>query len=76
MHLIGESGNVTSVAWQVTLCDPIWHVSSRSDEAIAANCYIRLSLPFTNNYRMQLTRNCAKALSEDIAVVITDVDIF
>jgi len=22
--------NVTSVGWQVTLCDPIWHVSSRS----------------------------------------------
>jgi len=25
--------NVTSAAWQVTLCDPIWHVSSRSGEA-------------------------------------------
>ena len=21
----GKSGNVTSVGWQVTLCDPIWH---------------------------------------------------
>jgi len=27
-------GNVTSVEWQVTLCDPIWHVSSRSGEAV------------------------------------------
>jgi len=26
-------GNVTSVGWQVTLCDPIWHVSSRSGVA-------------------------------------------
>jgi len=26
-------GNVTSAGWQVTLCDPIWHVSSRSGEA-------------------------------------------
>ena len=26
-------GNVTSVGWQVTLCDPMWHVSSRSGEA-------------------------------------------
>ena len=26
-------GNVTSAGWQVILCDPIWHVSSRSDEA-------------------------------------------
>ena len=23
-------GNVASVGWQVTLCDPVWHVSSRS----------------------------------------------
>ena len=28
----GKSGNVTSAGWQVTLCDPIWHVSSRSGE--------------------------------------------
>ena len=26
----GNGGNVTSLRWQVTLCDPIWHVSSRS----------------------------------------------
>jgi len=32
--LIGwdNGGNVTSVGWQVTLCDPMWHVSSRSGE--------------------------------------------
>jgi len=30
---LGEGGNVTSVGWQVTLCDPIWHVSSRSGVA-------------------------------------------
>ena len=29
----GNGGNVTSAGWQVTLCDPIWHVSSRSGEA-------------------------------------------
>jgi len=28
-----KGGNVTSAGWQVTLCDPIWHVSSRSGEA-------------------------------------------
>jgi len=27
------AGNITSVGWQVTLCDPIWHVSSRSGVA-------------------------------------------
>ena len=29
----GEGGNVTSAGWQVTLCDLVWHVSSRSGEA-------------------------------------------
>ena len=29
----GNGGNVTSAGWQVILCDPIWHVSSRSGEA-------------------------------------------
>jgi len=30
----GKGGNVTSVGWQVTLCDPVWHVSSRSGVAL------------------------------------------
>jgi len=29
----GKGGNVTSAGWQVTLCDPRWHVSSRSGVA-------------------------------------------
>ena len=29
----GKGGNFTSVGLQVTLCDPIWHVSSRSGVA-------------------------------------------
>ena len=29
----GNGGNVTSAGWPVILCDPIWHVSSRSGEA-------------------------------------------
>ena len=29
----GKGGNVTSAGWQVILCDPIWHVSSRSGGA-------------------------------------------
>jgi len=28
-----NGGNVTSAGWQVTLCDPMWHVSSRSGVA-------------------------------------------
>ena len=29
----GKGGNVTSAGWQVTLCDPIWHMSSISGVA-------------------------------------------
>jgi len=29
----GKGGNVTSAEWQVTLCDPMWHVTSRSGVA-------------------------------------------
>ena len=29
----GKGGNVASAGWQVTLCDPMWHVSSRSGVA-------------------------------------------
>jgi len=28
-----KGGNVTSAGWQVTLCDHMWHVSSRSGVA-------------------------------------------
>ena len=30
---LAKGGNVTSAGWQVTLCDPMWHVSSRSGVA-------------------------------------------
>ena len=29
----GKGGNVISAGWQVTLCDRMWHVSSRSGVA-------------------------------------------
>ena len=28
-----KGGNVASAGWQVTPCDPMWHVSSRSNVA-------------------------------------------
>jgi len=41
---LGKGGNVTSAGWQVKLCDPIWHLSSRSGEAgcllTAIRCYM------------------------------------
>ena len=46
-HLKGKGGNVTSAGWQVTLCDPIWHVSSRSGAVLVAlNCYTLPYLPY------------------------------
>ena len=41
----GKGGKVTSPGWQVTLCDLIWHVISRSGVVISiTNCYIRFTL--------------------------------
>jgi len=39
----GKGGKVTSAGWQVTLCDPIWQMISRSGVVISiTNCYIRV----------------------------------
>ena len=35
----GKGWNVISAGWQVTLCDPIWHVSSSSGEACCELLY-------------------------------------
>jgi len=43
----GNGGNVTSAGWQVILCDPMWHVSSRSGAVLVAQIAIRfLTLPY------------------------------
>ena len=38
--VIKPIGNVTSAGWQVTLCDPLWHVSSRSGELLYPVTYL------------------------------------
>ena len=43
----GKGWNVTSAGWQVTLCDPIWHVSSSGGVATSVSevlypCYFTL----------------------------------
>ena len=43
----GKGGNVTSAGWQVTLCDPMWHVSSRSGVATLRTA-IHLLLTYTH----------------------------
>ena len=43
----GKGGKVTSAGWQVTLCDLIWHVISRSGVVISiTNCYIRFTFTY------------------------------
>jgi len=45
----GKGGKVNAAGWQITLCDPIWHVISRSGEVISMNCYTRLLTNKPNN---------------------------
>jgi len=40
MHAgLGKGRNITCAMWQVTLCHPIWHVSSRSSKACCKPLY-------------------------------------
>jgi len=42
----GKGENVTSLGWQVTLCDSIWHVSScRSEACLQLQYFLPLPLP-------------------------------
>ena len=51
----GKGGKVTSAGWQVTLCDLIWHVISRSGMVISiTNCYIRFTLLYCSAYLVPL----------------------
>jgi len=43
----GKGGNVTSAGWQVTLCDPIWYVSSRSGDGCLQAAIRLLHFTFT-----------------------------
>ena len=45
----GKGENVTSAGWQVTLCDLMWHVSSRSGVAILRTA-IHLLLTYLLTY--------------------------
>jgi len=46
----GKGKNVASVGWQVTLCDPIWHVTSRSGVAMLHCCRIRTCILYFTVY--------------------------
>jgi len=56
----GKGGKVTSAGWQVTLCDPIWRVISRSGVVISiTNCYIRVYFTLLSPCST-VVRNCYK----------------
>jgi len=58
---LGKGGNVTSAGWQVTLCDPMWHVSSRSGLATLRTA-IHLLLTYL------LTMAVARSSSGSVAI--------
>jgi len=54
----GKGGKVTAAGWQVTLCDPIWHVISCSGEVISTNCYIRFTLLYFTYFDVHVSGQC------------------
>ena len=61
-----KGGNVTSAGWQVTLCDPMWHVSSRSGVATLRTAILLLLTYKCNVYSMQLTTVWEGAASHEV----------
>ena len=62
----GKGGNVTSAGWQVTLCDPTWHVSSRSGVAILRTAIQLLLTCYL------LTSVCGRVRSQHMAKLQAD----
>ena len=56
-------GNVTSAGWQVTLCDPMWHVSSHSGVATlrtAIHLLLLLTYSLITRLRLRMADPCTK----------------
>ena len=69
----GKGGILTSVGWQVTLCDPIWHVSFpyRWRAKLMLNCYTLFTyLLFTHWHDVDI--RCLLPCAEHYALVRTD----
>jgi len=68
---LGKGGNVTSAWWQVTLCDPMWHTSSRSGVATLRTA-IHLLLTYYRPVKLRTYTACISPLirlTEDNIVV-------
>ena len=56
-------GNVTSAGWQVTLCNPMWHVSSHSGVATlrtAIHLLLLLTYSLITRLRLRMADPCTK----------------
>jgi len=72
---MGKGGNVTSAGWQVTLCDPMWHASSRRSEACCELLYsVYLTVTFTTRTSIfpQYIRKLQIIIRQDIRRHDTD----
>jgi len=68
---LGKGGNVTCAWWQVTLCDPMWHTSSRSGVATLRTA-IHLLLTYYRPVKLSTYTACISPLirlTEDNIVV-------
>ena len=71
----GKSGKVTAAEWQVTLCDPIWHVISRRSVVISTDCYMWFTSVYSHNSdnvrpRTDLLRMWLEQPSDDTAMAM------
>jgi len=55
-----SDGNVTSAGWQVTLCDPMWHVSSLSSVATLRTAIYLLLTYYINFREREMNKNTSR----------------
>ena len=67
---ISTRGNVTSAGWQVTLCDPMWHVSTRSGVATLLVTYLLTYLRARKGQESQnyLNHGCCRQNENNISI--------
>ena len=65
IELLYKVGNVTAAGWQVTLCDPMWHVSSRSGVAtLRTAIHLLLTYLLLYSHKLQLQKQEIKKTKE------------
>ena len=76
---LGKGRNVTSAGWQVTLCDPMWHVSSRSGVATLRTaihslltCYYMYVMAVNAATNLQVRAACRRVWLHWMAVSVCE----